>query len=156
MFKKISSVLRSSQLITETARATQWVQSDKDEHWLDGVNLSQIRGGAAKSPHPSALSVCWMWCTCPTCLEYRNLQRYLFTFKFIKMGKPRLHLTIYQLLCVRLGSWAKCGKLQCSRAQRPVEHISEDLSAAGSAEGWPLRGWEVMNWLQKMRKNKNN
>ena len=59
----------------------------------------------------------------------------------------KCHLTIYQLLHVSLGSWAKCGKWQCSGAQRRV-----DRSAAGSAERWTPGGWEVMDWLQKKRR----
>ena len=65
MFRKISSMFRSSQLITEMMRTAKWAQSGEGECWLDGVTLSQVRGGSTKLPSPSISSVCGMHVTHP-------------------------------------------------------------------------------------------
>lgn len=96
---------------------------------------------------------------CPTRLEYRNLQRHLFTFKFSKTGKPWLWLNVTLRSinsCMHFGSWTKYGKWQCSREQGPIGCLRGLLSSGqcrGTATVRP-RGYGLALKHEKRKKKK--
>lgn len=79
MFINVSSVWRSSQLITDTVRAAQWGQFDEGS-WLDGETQPERRRVCLHSCLVLQAPL-FAGCTCPACVEYWNLPRHLLTFK---------------------------------------------------------------------------
>lgn len=122
------SALRSSQLITEMARAASWVQSDKGACQLDRINLSQseeVCEGASSFTTFCLLGACippaWHTGICrDICLPSNS--------GGLESPNFECHLPVCQLVHVHLGSWATCGKWQCPREWKAWGVMSQRTS----------------------------